>query len=334
MRRAFALVLVALLSAPAPGVVSAPAHGLVKGVVTVDGRPLQGAELNLVEVRSGAVTRVSSAADGSFEVPLAPGDYVLASGGTGGLAVGRGPALLSVTAGTSLAAAIELVSASPVQAPEGARANLSIDHTPVGCLVAGEHPLIDASFSPAAEAAKARVFFRSALASGYFFVEMAAEGQAYQGRLPRPKVEASPIQYYVAVYDAAGAQAKTPVYSATVVRDKAECPEGARVAAMGGSGGVQVFSAATGAAITPAGFAASGLAIGAGVIGLVLSTAAAAGISATINVFNPEPSPSPTIPPTPRPTPTPTPRPTPVPTPTPTATPTPGPPPTTITPFR
>jgi hypothetical protein len=312
---------------------------VVRGVVTVDGRPLRGAEVALVEVRSGAVTRVSSAADGTFEVPIAPGDYVVASAGAAGLAVARGPSLLSVTTGASVAAVIELASQAPSQAGEAAAmpAAITIEHTPVGCLIEGEHPLIDAKFSPVANVAKGRVFFRSALASGFYFVEMTAQAQeaAFQGRLPRPKVEASPIQYYVAALDAAGAQVRTPIYSATVVKDKAECPEGALLAAVGGSGAVQVFSAATGAAITPAGFAASGIALGAGVIGLVLSTAAAAGISATINVFNPEPSPSPTVRPTPTPPP-PTPRPTPVPEPSPTPSPasTPRPPPTTITPFR
>jgi hypothetical protein len=332
MRRALALVVAALVSAPASGLVSAPSQGIVRGVVTVDGRPLRGVELALVELRSGVVARVSSAADGSFSVPVAPGDYVVASASAGGLAIGRGPSLLSVGPGATVAAEVELVSAAPQAQQAAGRPGIVIDHTPVGCLLEGQHALIEARFSPASDLAKARVFFKSVLASGFYFVEMEASGADQQGRLPRPKVEASPIQYYVAGYDAAGGEVRTPVFTAMVVKDEAECPEGAVLAAAGGSGAVQVFSAATGAAITPAGFAASGLALGAGVLGLVLSTAAAAGIAATVNVFNPEPSPSPTVRPTP--TPTPTPRPTPVPTPEATPTPSPRPPPTTITPFR
>ena len=54
-----------------------------------------------------------------------------------------------------------------------------------------------------------------------------------------------------------------------------------------------VFSAATGAAIAPAGFAAGGLALTAGTIALIVGGAAAAGITAAVTVFNPEPEPTP-----------------------------------------
>jgi hypothetical protein len=90
---------------------------------------------------------------------------------------------------------------------------------------------------------------------------------------------------------------------------------------------VTVFSAATGAAIAPAGFAAGGLALTLGTVALVVGGAAAAGITAAITVFNPEPEPTPP-PPGPEPSPTAGPEPTPTPAPSPTA----GPVPT--TPFR
>src|SRR5262249_26017847 len=142
----------------------------------------------------------------------------------------------------------------------------------------------------------------------------------FEGKLPRPKIEASPILYYIGAADALGNETKTAQFTAKVVNDKSECPDG-NLAAVGGSGSVPVFSAATGAAITPAGFAASGLAVTAGLLALLLGGAASAGIAATVNVFNPQPTPNPT----PTPSPTPTPKPTPIPTPEPTPTPSPRP---------
>ncbi len=322
MRRAIAFLLAALLVAPPAHSATAATVGTVQGVVTVDGRPLQGVSLAFVDVRSGAIRRSVSAGQGAFAVQLAPGDYVVAAESGAGLAVGRGPAVVGVRAGQTAAVAFDLTAlpgaALPSPAPDDA---LAISHAPVACLVAGEYALIEAGIEPAAGVAKARVYFRSVLASGFYFVEMTHDEGRFVGKLPRPKIEASPIVYYIGAINAKAAETRTPQYAATVVSNKSECA--GPVAAIGGPGSVQVFSAATGAAVTPAGFAASGLALTAGLLALILGSAAAAGISATVDVFNPQPTPAPT----PTPSPTPTPKPTPIPTPTPSPEPTPTPPP-------
>jgi hypothetical protein len=203
---------------------------------------------------------------------------------------------------------------------------VGITHEAIGCFIAGEFPLVDAQFVPMEKVARGRVYFKSGLSEDWYFVEMAPEGDQFLGKLPRPRLEASPITYYVQVTSTDFAEAQTPELVGIVVEKASECPD-RKVAAIGPPGNVQVFSAATGLAISPAGFAVGGIALTAGVIALVLG-AAAVGIGAVIS--NPTPTPTPAPTPTPTPTPEPTPEPTPTPTPTPTAVPSPSP----VTPFR
>jgi hypothetical protein len=319
MRRFLATLLATLLAGPPVGAGSAPTLGTIHGLVTVDGRPLTGAEIALVDLKSGTIRRATSASGGRFALQLPPGDYVVTTESRSGLAISQAPSVVPVRPGETVSARIDLAA---VPGPAGdtpiVSEGLSITHSPVGCLLEGEFPLLDANIEPAASVAEARLYFKSALSSGFYFVKMTAGSGNFVGKLPRPKIEASPILYYVAASTAGSAEVKTREHSAIVVKSKQSCKEA--LAAIGPGGAVQVYSAATGAAITPAGFAASGLALTAGTLALLVGSAAAAGISATVNVFNPEPTPSPT--PTARPTPTPTPTPIPSPTPTPTPSPT------------
>jgi hypothetical protein len=316
MRQCLAALVAAVLVVPPGPLRAAPLLGRVEGIVTVEGRPLTGLQVTLVELDSGAMHRATSGRDGMYALRLAAGRYVVTTENRSGLVVGRGPALVSVSAGGTAMASLDLLGL-PAPLPEEGGGELAIDHTPVGCLIAGQYAAIDAGLAPAESVTRARVYFKSALGSGFYFVEMTAgEDGRFMGKLPRPKVEASPILYYVEAASVRG-DVKTPQYSATVVATEAECPAGALVAPIGPPGAVQVYSAATGAAITPAGFAASGIAVTVGALAALLGSAAAAGISATVNVFNPAPTPSPTPTPSPAPTPTPTPRPTPIPSPSP-----------------
>jgi len=360
-------VLAALLAAPPGG--SAAALGVVRGIVTTEGRPLSGVTVALIDVESGRVHRTTSEATGAFEAKVAPGQYVVTTEGRAGLSVGQAPGIIPVSAGQTSSTRIELVAVSlplsqemppPLPPGEGAEPPLPappaslpeststtpaseatlpspplegpgealpegapvITHEPVACFVAGEFPLLDARIEPMASVARARVHFKSALGTSYYFVEMTATEGVFQGKLPRPRIEASPIEYFIQATTAEFVEAQTPQVAARVV-EKAEDCEG-KVAAAGPQGPVQVFSASTGAALNPAGFAAGGIGIAAGTLALLLGGAAAAGIAAAVTVFNPSPTPSPTPsqtptprPPTPPPSPTPTPEPSPRPTRTP-----------------
>ena len=107
IRRALAVVLVALLAAPPGG--SAAALGVVRGIVTTEGRPLSGVTVALIDVESGRVHRATSEATGAFEAKVAPGQYVVTTEGRAGLSVGQAPGIIPVSAGQTSSTRIELV---------------------------------------------------------------------------------------------------------------------------------------------------------------------------------------------------------------------------------
>jgi hypothetical protein len=360
LRKAASVVLSALLATPsvvagprpAPQGAGEGASGIIEGVVRLGDRPLSGVRLAFLDIGSGAVARTTSERAGSFRAVVPPGEYVVATEGGAGLVVSQGPTTVSVGQGRVASAAITLLAlpgarvqdappaapaATPADAPADAQAAeppatapvtaTTIQHDAIRCFIEGEFPMVPAQIEPADKVARGRVFFRAVQSDAFYYVEMTPSEAGFVGKLPKPKLEASPITYYVEGMSTEFGEARTPEIEALVVRDKEEC-EG-RVAAIGPPGDVTVFSAATGAAVKPIGFAAGGLLAAGGALLLLAGGAAALGIAAAADVFNPEPTPTPTIAPTPTPTPViPRPSPTPTPTPEPTAPPIPG------TPFR
>jgi hypothetical protein len=341
MRRTLAVILALLLTGFPGGVISAPALGRVQGVVTVGGRPLSGVALALVDVESGSIQRVTSVAAGVFSLQVPPGRYVVTTENQAGLAVGQAPALIPVVAGQVASTRIDLLAlpvalaqeqplpsqqqapppdlGSPAPAPSPENGAPVINHDAVGCFIAGEFPLLDAGIEPAGTVARARVYFKSNLGNAYYYVEMTQTEGRFFGKLPRPQMEASPITYYIQATSTEFGESQTPEIEAMVVKEAKDCPADRKVAAIGPPGPVQVFSAATGAAIAPAGFALGGAAIAGGLLAAIIGGAAAAGIAAAVTVFKPSPTPTPVLPPpsSPSPSPSPTPKPSPSPSPTP-----------------
>jgi hypothetical protein len=304
--RAVAVLLCGLLAFP-PAMVSAATStlGTLKGLITVQGRPLSGIRLALVDLDSGSVHRVTSGSDGRFQASLAPGHYVLSTEGRGGLVISEAPTQVPVEAGKVAEARVDLAA---VQVPESGAApkapeakaekpitggtltatqeGTTLNHDPVTCFIAGEFPLLDASITPIPNVARARIYFKSALVNTYYYVEMAPAEGKFAGKLPRPRVEASPVTYYVEATTTDFTDLKLEEVSALVVEKREDCPDD-KVAAIGPPGEVTVFSGATGLSIAPAGFAAgaAGL-LGLGGLALLLGGAAAAGIASTVVVFN------------------------------------------------
>jgi hypothetical protein len=367
MRQAAALLLVVLLIAPPFGVHAAPALGTIQGTVTLSGRPLTGVAVALIDLQSGAVTRTTSGKGGAFQAKLAPGQYAVATENRTGLVVNTAPAYVPVVAGRVASAQIDLLAlpaallqdvpapvpppqepgappetptapAPDLQAPPPAEtlpatptSGAAINFDAVTCFVAGQFPLLDAAIEPMPNVARSRVYFRAAQGSSFYYIEMTQDQGRFFGKLPRPRIEASPITYYIQATTTEFEESQTPEIEAIVVEKKEDCGD-RKVAAFGPPGEVTVFSSATGAAIAPAGFAAGGAAIAAGTVALVAGGAAAAGIGVGVITNPPEPTPEPTPIPTPIPTAVPTPEPTPRPTPTPTPEPTPKPTPSCATP--
>jgi hypothetical protein len=312
LRRAAHVFLALLLSAPVGEVRGAPATGTIQGVVRLDGRPASGVTVAFIELQSGAVVRAVSTSDGAFKAVAPAGEYAVTTESQAGLAMGRAPVKVSVADGGVASADVELVAvasavaqdpaaapplqepaapapgpqvpadpqapAAPVFAPTSGT-GAQIQFEPVTCFIAGEFPLLDTGIEPVASVARARVYFKGAVGDAYYYIEMSYDQGRYFGKLPRPRVEASPITYYVQSTTTEFEESQTQEIEALVVQDKAECGD-RKVAAIGPAGAVTVFSAATGASIVaPAGFAAvaaSGLAVGA--ITVIAAAAAAAGV--------------------------------------------------------
>lgn len=303
MRRAVAVVLVALLSTPYVDVASAAASlGTIQGVVTMDGRPLSGVGVAFIELESGSVVRATSGQDGSFQASAAPGQYAVTTESRAGLAIGKAPVRVAVVAGRLANAEIELLAvpsavlqdapATPLQAPPAATepanpqgpvfaqttgAGATIQFEPVTCFVAGEFPLLDAAIEPLASVARSRVYFKAAQGATFYYVEMTQETGRFFGKLPRPKIEASPLTYYLQSTTTEFEDSQTSEIEAIVVEKKEDCGD-RKIAAYGPPGEVTVFSAASGASIAPIGFAAGGAAIAIGTIALIVGGAAAAGV--------------------------------------------------------
>jgi len=344
-RRAAHGFLALLLVCPT-GLGAAPATGTIQGTVKLQGRPLSGVTVAFIELQSGSVVRAVSSASGDFSTVAPTGEYAVTTESQAGLAVGHAPVKVAVADGHVASADVELVSVSsamtqdpaaaaaggvaagaaaqaatdaqtPPAAPQGpvyaqtTGTGAQIQFTPVTCFLAGEFPLLDASIEPAASVARSRVYFKGAAGDAFYYIEMTQDQGRYFGKLPRPRVEASPITYYLQSTTTEFEESQTQEIEAIVVQDKSECGDRV-VAAVGPAGPVTVFSAATGASIlAPAGFAAvtaSGLAVGiitviaaaaaaAGVVGGVVAAPPAGGGGATPPPIVVVPSPIPTPPP-------------------------------------
>jgi hypothetical protein len=316
MRRAAACLLAFLLAVPAGDVRSASSSGTIQGVVRLEGRPLAGVTVAFIELQSGAVVRATSHGDGAFTATAPAGEYAVTTESQAGLTVGQAPVRVAVAEGKVASADVDLVavasavmqepgaaSQTPAPAPPAAPAaegqpppadtqapagpvwaetsgtGAQILFEPVTCFVAGEFPLLDADIEPVASVARARVYFKGAAGQSFYYVEMGQDQGKYFGKLPRPRVEASPITYYVQSTTTEFEESQTREIEALVVKDKAECGD-RKIAAFGPPGAITIFSASTGVSVlAPAGFAAvaaSGLAVGA--ITVIAGGAAAAGI--------------------------------------------------------
>jgi hypothetical protein len=150
---------------------------------------------------------------------------------------------------------------------------LTIDHKPVGCIVAEKYPKLNACFSPAGQLARARVYFRPEDGPpNWYYVEMKSDALCHAGTLPKPKKEliGKKVLYYVNAFDQKFAENRTVDNEALVVKSESECKKDVPVAPFAASAPAAVFPA------VPAGFAAAGIGTGA-VVAAVAGGAAVVG---------------------------------------------------------
>jgi hypothetical protein len=91
-------------------------------------------------------------------------------------------------------------------------------------------------FEPASGVAEARLYFTSAADErSEYWVEMTRNGSRVVGRLPKPRMAASPVRYRIEARGRDGRVASTERYLAVVAADESRCPKDARVAPMAAS---------------------------------------------------------------------------------------------------
>jgi hypothetical protein len=152
-----------------------------------------------------------------------------------------------------LAGIFVLFAASPLaaQAP-------TIEHQPVGCVVAKSFPRLVAQFAPPSAVATARVQLQTGNAREWYSVAMAPEGPSYSGILPRPKKSLKAFRYYIEMVDSGMGTRRTSEYVATVVGNAAECR--GKMMASGLATATVLLQVPAGAAVVPLGFEAAGVA--------------------------------------------------------------------------
>jgi hypothetical protein len=154
---------------------------------------------------------------------------------------------------------------------------VAIDHKAVGCIVVGKYPKMNACFTPAAQLARSRVYFRPEGTPSWYYVEMKSEQPCFTGTLPRPgkKLVGKKIEYYLEAQNKAFEPARTAEFDPIVVKSAQECKKNVPVAPFLNNATVAVFPS------VPAGFVGGGIGTAA-VVGIVGAGAAVAGTAAVV----------------------------------------------------
>jgi PKD domain-containing protein len=154
---------------------------------------------------------------------------------------------------------------------------VAIDHKAVGCIVVGKYPRMNACFTPTADLARSRVYFRPEGVSSWYYVDMKSDQPCFTGTLPKPgkKLVGKKIEYYVEAQNKAFEPARTAEFDPIVVKSVQECKKNVPVAPFLNNATVAVFPS------IPAGFVGGGIGTAA-VVGIVGAGAAAAGTAAVV----------------------------------------------------
>jgi hypothetical protein len=154
---------------------------------------------------------------------------------------------------------------------------LEIDHKAVGCIVVGKYPKMNACFSPAANLARSRVYFRPEGTPSWYYVDMKTDQPCLTGILPRPgkKLVGKHVEYYLEAQNKAFVPSRTEGYAPIVVKSAQECKKNVPVAPFLNNATVAVFPS------VPAGFVGGGIGTAA-VVGIVGAGAAAATTTAIV----------------------------------------------------
>jgi hypothetical protein len=197
---------------------------------------------------AGAPVMASVSAGTQFEVESRDGEWLRVR------PVGEPPG--SPRTGYVHSSALRLEQGAAV--PPAAAGAIAIDHRAAACLGADVYPRLEACLEPAAEVSRARVQFRAAGTSAWYYVDMARDGQCHRGTLPRPLPSTTAVEYYVEAVNRSFLETRTGVHRPRVVPARADCRNLATPSDLG-SATVTVGTTVVGAPAQPPGFNASGL---------------------------------------------------------------------------
>lgn len=251
--RRLATVTLAALMAAGPALPAQSPAVFRASVTAVGGEAVSGLGIRLVNLDDGRVVAASTDASGRLSTELEPGTYVLDTAGSGRTLLG-GQRVVSLASGQVYTAALSL--GAPGAAPGS---GLTVNHDPLGCLLADSFSQVEAQVLPADRPVQVRVVFRTPPANESLYVDMApVTDGVYRGTLPKFTAANSPVTYWIEASAADGGKARTAEVSASVVSGRGGCARMATVVPAGPAAGLHVGAAA----------AASG-----GVLGLSSTTA-------------------------------------------------------------
>src|SRR4026207_2111659 len=120
---------------------------------------------------------------------------------------------------------------------------LEIDHKAVGCIVVGKYPKMNACFTPTADYAKGRVYFRPEGTPTWYYVDMKSDQPCVTGILPRPgkKLVGKHVCYSLDGQNMAFVPSRTEGYAPIVVKSAQECKKNVPVAPFLNNATVAVF---------------------------------------------------------------------------------------------
>jgi hypothetical protein len=167
----------------------------------------------------------------------------------------------SIPSGLLLAGGLlPLLAAVPILMAANA-GSLTIDHPGAKCVVADRYPRIGARVSPGEDTARVRAYFKAAGTPSWYFIEMSPEGDAFAGRLPKPKKATHQINYYIEAIGTSLEVSRTSEFSPMVV-GPGECGKGdvaLDAEASSKNYKVAVGSVSTNMPVVPTGFNATGI---------------------------------------------------------------------------
>jgi hypothetical protein len=159
--------------------------------------------------------------------------------------------------------------------PAPATAAITIEHDAVACVVADRYPQLLARIAPASDVSRARLYFRAAGSSAWYYVEMQPGAAGFLGTLPKPKRSLNRLEYYFEATGADFSTGRTTDYAPPVVAETSECPRD-RQPATALTSAVVIVRGPVGAPAIPFGFSGVGVVSSAGA---AAAAAAAGGVS-------------------------------------------------------